>query len=179
MGTDSFPHPCGCPHPSTATQNRPSDFVWLLSPALPAARGRARCSRTPREKASSCEEAKPALGASWPPSSHISPSLTTTRRAYLGAAGANTTTHIRLQAHIAEALFWHGGDKLNTMQIPKGLRPRQALEWKAGEVPTNSVSTFWGCTSVHQSQQVALVSHWIQVKNWHQAQSLSFCFWLE
>ena len=50
---------------------------------------------------------------------HISPSLTTTRRPFLGAVGANTSTRIRLQAHIAEALFGHGGDKLNTMEIPK------------------------------------------------------------
>ena len=75
---------------------------------------------------------------------HKSPSVTTTRRAQTGAVGVITTTHIRLHAHIAEALFWHGGDKLNKMQIPKWLGPRKALEWIAGEVPTNSISTFWG-----------------------------------
>ena len=50
---------------------------------------------------------------------HISPSLTTTRRAYLGAIGAITSTLIRLQAKMAEApILGHEGDKLNTMQIP-------------------------------------------------------------
>ena len=49
---------------------------------------------------------------------HISPSVTTTRRAYLGAIGVITSTLIRLQAKMAEAPVGHEGDKLNTMQIP-------------------------------------------------------------
>ena len=95
---------------------------------------------------------------------HLFTSLTTPIRAFLGALGAITSTNIRLQAHIAEALSRHGCDKLNTMRVTNGLGPIQALEWIAGGGSIQTQYHFLECTKVHQSQRLALVSHWIQVR---------------
>ena len=55
---------------------------------------------------------------------HIPSSQTTTRRAFLGAHGEIPSTSVTLQAHVAEAMSRRVGDKLNTMEINKGLRPK-------------------------------------------------------
>ena len=110
---------------------------------------------------------------------HLFTSLTTPIRAFLGALGAITSTNIRLQAHIAEALSRHGGDKLNTMRVPNGLGPIQALEWIAGG---GSIQTQYQFFGVYKGTSVSALSACVPLdtsqEKGHHVQSLSLFFGL-